>query len=60
MTFIVGLRMLTDFLNNDVYFDTAYDTHNLVRARCQFRLAELIGERLGEMDRIVRSAAVGK
>lgn len=54
MTFIVGLRMLTDFLNNDVYFDTAYDTHNLVRARCQFRLAELIEDRLGEMEAIVR------
>ncbi len=57
MTFIVGLRMLTDFLNNDVYFDTAYDLHNLVRARSQFRLAELIGERLEEMDAIVRTAA---
>ena len=57
MTFIVGLRMLTDFLNNDVYFDTAYETHNLVRAKSQFRLAELIGERLPEMEEIVRSEA---
>jgi len=54
MTFIVGLRMLTDYLNNDVYFDTAYETHNLVRAKSQFRLVELIGERLPEMERIVR------
>ncbi|MCO6512326.1 MAG: aminoglycoside phosphotransferase family protein [Aridibacter famidurans] len=53
MTFIVGLRMLTDYLNNDIYFDTAYETHNLVRARSQFRLADLIGERLGEMEEIV-------
>lgn len=53
MTFIVGLRMLTDYLNNDIYFDTAYETHNLVRARSQFRLAYLIGERLGEMEGIV-------
>lgn len=53
MTFIVGLRMLTDYLNDDIYFDTAYETHNLVRARSQFRLADLIGERLGEMEQIV-------
>lgn len=53
MTFIVGLRMLTDFLNNDIYFDTAYETHNLVRARSQFRLAHLIGERLDEMEAII-------
>lgn len=53
MTFIVGLRMLTDFLNNDVYFDTAYETHNLVRARAQFRLVELIGEHLDELQKIV-------
>lgn len=57
MTFIVGLRMLTDFLNNDIYFDTAYEMHNLVRAKSQFRLAELIGKRLDEMEEFVWSAA---
>ncbi|REJ76223.1 MAG: aminoglycoside phosphotransferase family protein [Acidobacteria bacterium] len=56
MTFIVGLRMLTDFLNNDIYFDTQYDTHNLVRARSQFRLAELIDENLERMEKIVAKA----
>ncbi len=53
MTFIIGLRFLTDFLNNDVYFETKYDTHNLVRARNQFRLAGLIGERLDWMNETV-------
>lgn len=57
MTFIVGLRMLTDFLNNDIYFDTAYEIHNLVRTKCQFRLAELIGKRLDQMEDVVRRAA---
>ena len=38
MTFEVGLRFLTDYLDGDVYFHTAYPEHNLVRARNQFTL----------------------
>ncbi len=38
MTYENGIRFLTDYLNGDVYFKTAYPEHNLVRARCQFRL----------------------
>lgn len=53
MTFIVGLRFLTDYLNNDIYFDTKYDSHNLVRARNQFRLASLINENIGRIEEIV-------
>lgn len=53
MTFIVGLRFLTDYLNNDIYFDTRYDDHNLVRARSQFRRVELIEENLDAMKEIV-------
>lgn len=53
MTFIIGLRMLTDFLKNDVYFKTAYDAHNLVRAKNQFKLVEEIENKLGEMNEIV-------
>jgi len=40
MTFIIGLRFLTDYLNGDIYYKTDYDTHNLVRAMVQFRLLE--------------------
>jgi Ser/Thr protein kinase RdoA (MazF antagonist) len=36
MPFIMGLRMLTDYLNNDIYYSTEYPEHNLVRARNQF------------------------
>jgi len=53
MTFIVGLRFLTDFLNDDIYFDTKHDQHNLDRARSQFRRVELIGENLENMKEIV-------
>jgi len=38
LTFIIGLRFLTDFLNSDVYFRIHHPDHNLVRARVQFRL----------------------
>lgn len=38
MTYECGTRFLTDFLNGDIYFHTAYPTHNLVRARNQFAL----------------------
>ena len=38
MTYEVGVRFLTDYLQGDVYFHTAYPGHNLVRARNQFAL----------------------
>lgn len=40
MIFIIGLRFLTDFLNNDVYYKTKYDHHNLDRAKNQFKLLD--------------------
>ena len=38
MTYEVGIRFLTDYLDGDRYFHTAYPEHNLVRARNQFAL----------------------
>jgi serine/threonine protein kinase len=38
LTFIIGLRFLTDYLNGDVYFRIHHPGHNLERARVQFRL----------------------
>ena len=38
MTFIIGIRFLTDYLEGDVYYKTEYPEHNLVRAKCQFEL----------------------
>ena len=38
MTYECGMRFLTDYLLGDTYFKTKYDTHNLVRARTQFKL----------------------
>ncbi len=47
--YIMGLRMLTDFLNGDVYYKTRYPTHNLVRARSQLALLRAMENRYDEM-----------
>jgi Ser/Thr protein kinase RdoA (MazF antagonist) len=38
LTFIIGLRFLTDFINGDVYFRVHHPEHNLERARVQLML----------------------
>ncbi|GGA89974.1 MULTISPECIES: phosphotransferase enzyme family protein [Mucilaginibacter] len=40
MIYMQGLRFLTDFLNNDIYYGTQYEGHNLIRAKNQFKLLE--------------------
>lgn len=40
MIFIMGLRFLTDYLNNDVYYKTQYLEHNFDRAKNQFKLLQ--------------------
>jgi hypothetical protein len=43
MTYIMALRMLTDFLNGDIYYQIRYPGQNLVRAKNQFCLLEKLG-----------------
>lgn len=40
LTFIIGLRFLTDYLNGDIYYRVHHPDHNLERARVQFKLTE--------------------
>jgi hypothetical protein len=40
LTFLIGLRFLTDHLNGDVYFRIHHPGHNLERAKVQFKLVE--------------------
>ncbi|HCW07942.1 MAG TPA: aminoglycoside phosphotransferase family protein [Cytophagales bacterium] len=42
MTYIMALRMLADFLRGNTYYHITYPEQNLVRARNQFHLLELI------------------
>jgi Ser/Thr protein kinase RdoA (MazF antagonist) len=53
MTFIIGLRFLTDYLQGDTYYKTRYPDHNLVRARVQFRLIESMEEQFEQMQGII-------
>ena len=55
MTFIIGLRFLTDHLDGDRYFRTAFPGHNLQRARAQFRLLSQMEGQSAEMERIISS-----
>ncbi len=57
MTFEVGMRFLADYLDGDLYFRIEYPDHNLVRARCQFRLLSDMEAHRAEMDAIVRELA---
>ena len=42
LTFIIGLRFLTDYLNGDIYFRIHHPGHNLERAKVQFKLVSEI------------------
>jgi len=53
LTFIIGMRFLTDFLNGDIYYQTNYHDHNLIRARVQFRLLSQMEFQLKEMHLII-------
>lgn len=59
MTLECGMRFLTDYLDGDVYFKTAYPTHNLDRCRTQFRLAEEMEAHWEEMKATVASLLEG-
>jgi thiamine kinase-like enzyme len=53
ITFIQGMRFLTDYLDGDKYYKTSLENHNLIRARTQFKLAESMRESFKEMREIV-------
>ncbi len=53
MTLECGMRFLTDYLDGDTYFKTAYPEHNLVRCRTQFKLASEMEKAWDEMKKIV-------
>ena len=54
MTFEVGIRFLADYLKGDTYFHTAYEDHNLVRARTQFKMVQSMEEQAEEYEAIVK------
>nr|MDA3822876.1 phosphotransferase [Bacteroidales bacterium] len=55
-TYMQGLRFLTDYLNKDVYYKTAFPEHNFQRARAQFTLMERMLEQQSNMAEIISKA----
>jgi Ser/Thr protein kinase RdoA (MazF antagonist) len=53
LTFTIGLRFLTDFLNGDMYFRVHRPGHNLDRCRTQFKLIQSIEEQEAAMQKLV-------
>ena len=53
MTLECGMRFLTDYLQGDTYFKSAYPEHNLDRCRTQFKLVECMEENWWKMKNCV-------
>ncbi|NLB68191.1 MAG: aminoglycoside phosphotransferase family protein [Lentisphaerae bacterium] len=53
LTSEVAVRFLTDYLSGDVYFQTKYPEHNLVRARAQMTLAQKFVDSIDHLREIV-------
>lgn len=58
ITFEIGIRFLTDYLEGDVYFKTHRQDHNLDRCRTQFRLVRSIADQDAEMKKVVETCMV--
>jgi len=57
ITVELASRFLDDYLLGDKYFKVNYEGHNLVRARCQLRLAKDMWSKYEEMCAIIKEIA---
>lgn len=55
ITFTIGIRFLTDYLQGDTYFRVHRPDHNLMRARTQFKLVRSIAEQEEAMQSFVNA-----
>ena len=53
MVYMQALRFLTDYLNNDIYYGSKYQEHNLIRAGNQAHLLKLLNEKEGFLKQVV-------
>lgn len=54
LAYMQALRFFTDYLNNDVYYGAAYETHNLVRAQNQAVLLQRLCEDEAQLQMLVQ------
>ena len=55
ITFEIGIRFLTDYLQGDVYFKVHREGHNLDRCRTQFKLVESIERQEAAMTKLIEN-----
>lgn len=55
MTFMIGLRFLSDYLDGDCYFKTQYAFQNLQRTKAQFALVVKFIDIIPEITQIIQS-----
>jgi hypothetical protein len=53
ITYTIGVRFLTDFIDGDNYFKIHNEFHNLQRTRAQLKLVMSMEKQYGEMQRII-------
>jgi Ser/Thr protein kinase RdoA (MazF antagonist) len=54
MIYMQALRFITDYLNNDIYYDAKYPLHNFNRAKNQLRLLQCLIEKEERYNSIVQ------
>ncbi len=59
LTYECGMRFLTDYLTGDTYFKTSHETHNIERARNQFKIVRDMEEKLDDMKAAVAAVRRG-
>ncbi len=53
ITFEIGVRFITDYLEGDKYFKVKREGHNLDRCRTQFKLVQSLKDQEAEMNKIM-------
>ena len=54
ITLELGTRFLEDYLKGNVYFKVKNEMHNLVRARCQLKLASDVLDKMEQINEIIK------
>ena len=54
ITYTIGLRFLTDYIDGDHYFKIHHESHNIQRARAQLQLVKSMEEQYEPMREIIR------
>ncbi|NQT25526.1 aminoglycoside phosphotransferase family protein [candidate division KSB1 bacterium] len=60
MTFIIGLRFFTDYLDGDTYYHVKHEGHNLIRSRAQFHLFKSLQSHSQEIEETILSIWEGQ